>query len=218
MIRDVVRYRPPAKWGLLCIDIWDVDGSNDEFYHRALDYLDSYNINAVVNCTMDLEISYTDVSVYNTLKKYHWSPVVPYSQMNNVVLLDLIRSAGTQRTSRVIHDNLFDVNSVHLSSPATFMHHINYTTPDVQDWIILGSAWKMCLHTGPLGIDKLVDVPAHKFYIFPEWSIQNENRTTVGQQQIHDDFLVWATIDDGGYRLITRANNHKWAENNAGNF
>jgi hypothetical protein len=218
VIRDVVRYKAPEKWGLLCIDIWDVNGSNDEFYSQALDKLSAYNISAVVNCTMDLELGYSDISVYNTLKKYHWTPVVPESQMNNVVLLDLIKSAGTQQTSKIIHDNLFDNNTVHLSNRSTFMHHSNYVTPDVQDWIVLGSAWKVCLHIGPLGVNTLVDIPAHKFYIFPEWSIQNENRTVVNQQQIHDDFLVWAPILEDGYRLITRAANHKWAETNAGNF
>jgi hypothetical protein len=218
VIRDVVRFKPPQKWGLLCIDIWDVDGSNDDFYRTALERLTGYDITAVVNCTMDIELSYADVSVYGTLKKYHWQPVVPDSQMNNVVLLDLIRAAGTQRTSKIIHDNLFDTNTVHLSSRSAFMHHVNYTVPDVQDWIILGSAWKVCLHIGPLGVNTLVDIPAHKFYMFPEWSIQNENRTRVIEQQIHDDFLVWAPVDNGGYRLITRASNHKWAETNAGNF
>ena len=213
-----MRYRPPTKWGLLCIDIWDVDGDNDEFYNRALENLTDYDISAVINCTMDLEISYSDVSVYNTLKKYHWLSGVSDSQINNVILLDLIKAAGTQRTSRVIHDNLFDADTVHLSSRSTFMHHANYSIPDVQDWIILGSAWKVCLHIGPLGVNTLVDIPAHKFYMFPEWSIQNENRTHVTQQQIHDDFLVWAPVDKEGYRLITRAANHKWAETNAGNF
>jgi hypothetical protein len=218
VIRDVVRFRAPEKWGLLCIDIWDVNGTNDVFYQQALDQLSEYNISAVVNCTMDIELSYSDISIYNTLKKYHWAPTVPDSQMNNVVLLDLVKAAGTQRTSKVIHDNLFDANTVHLSSRSTFMHHANYTLPDVQDWIVLGSAWKFCLHIGPMGVNTLVDIPAHKFYIFPEWSIQNENRTTINQQQIHDDFLVWAPVDAGGYRLITRAANHKWAETNAENF
>lgn len=218
MIRDVVRYRAPEQWGLLCIDIWDVDGSNDEFYQRAVEQLKQYNITAVINCTLDLEISYQDVSIYNTLKQYHWHPAQPGSQINNVVLLDLIRAAGTQRTSRIVHDALFDQHTVHLSSRSALTHHLNYHTPEVQDWIILGSAWKVCIHIGPLGVNTLVDIPSSKFYIFPEWSVQTENRTRVTEQQIHDDFLVWAPIDNNGYRLITRAANHKWAEANAQNF
>lgn len=218
MIRDVVRYRAPEQWGLLCIDIWDVDGSNDGFYRHAVDQLQQYNITAVVNCTLDLELSYQDVSVFNTLRQYHWHPKEPGSQINSVVLLDLIRAAGTQRTSKIIHDALFDHRTVHLSNRATFIHHANYHYPEISDWIVLGSAWKLCLHIGPLGIDKLVDIPNHKFYIFPEWSVQNENRTIVFEQQIHDDFLVWAPVLNGGYRLITRAANHKWAETNTHNF
>lgn len=211
MIRDVVRYKPPSCWGVLCIDIWE-DQANTDFYTNAMDRLSAYNIVGVVNATTDLTLDYNDRSIFNTLKNYHWAGDTINTQINDRVLLDLIKCAGHQRTAKVIHDHLFDGNTVHLSSKETFIHHGHYYWPEIKDWIILGSAWKYCLHRGPLGIDKLVDIPGHQFHIFPEWSIQDQHKLPPTTQNIHDDFFVWSTIDDGGFRLITRANNHKWVE------
>lgn len=209
MIRDVVRYQPPSVWGVLCIDCWNVDGTNDEFYQRVVNELKNYPISAVVNCTIDLKIDYQDRSVHNTLRNYLWAADSINTQVNDRALLDLIRSAGQQQTSHVLHDQLFDDTTVHLSSRETFLHQGHYYWPEVQDWIIVGSAWKYCLHIGPLGIDKLLDIPGHRFHIFPEWSIQMEDRSSVALQQLHDDFVVWAPIDNDGYRLITRCSDEK---------
>jgi hypothetical protein len=212
VIRDVVRYKAPPVWGVLCIDIWQVQ-DNDMFYQNALSHLSKYNIGGVVNCTTDIVIDYSDKSIYNTLKHYHWKANAVTSQTNDNVLLDLIKNAGEHQTSKTIHDKLFDQNTVHLSRKETFIHQGHYYWPEIQDWIILGSAWGKCVHYGPLGVDTLVDIPNHKFHIFPEWSLQTEDKQAPVTQQIHDDFFVWAPIDDNGYRLITRAKNHKWIDN-----
>ena len=212
MIRDVVRYKAPAIWGVLCIDIWE-DPSNVLFYQNALSKLSKYSIGAIVNCTVDLKIDYDDVSVYNTLEQYHWNKKLDTNdQIADNILLDLVKSSGARKTSQDIHDQLFNRQTVHLSRKDTFNYHSQKHDPNIQDWIVIGSAWNKCLHYGPLGVDKLVDMINHKFHIFPEWSIQTENQENPSTQQLHDDFFVWAPIDNGGYRLITRAKNHKWIE------
>ena len=207
-----MRYQPPAVWGVLCIDCWDVNGANDEFYQKAIERLQDYPVSAVVNCTIDLRIDYQDRSVYNTIKNYLWSADQTNPQINECALLDLVKCAGQQKTSKVLHDTLFNDTAVHLSSKQTFLHQSYLYWPEVKDWIIIGSAWKYCVHTGPLGIDTLVDIPGHRFHFFPDWSVQDENKMSPVEQDIHDDFFVWAPIDGNGYRLITRANNHKWVE------
>lgn len=174
--------------------------------------LKQYPIGAVVNCTIDLQIDYQDQSVYNTLRKYLWEPDTINPQINNRALLDLIKSAGQQQTNHVLHDQLFNDTTVHLSSRETFLHQGHYCWPQVQDWIIVGSAWGYCVHAGPMGVNTLVDIPGHRFHFFPDWSVQDENKNSPTLQHIHDDYYVWAPIDGNGYRLITRANNHKWAE------
>lgn len=213
MIRDVVRYQPPQHWGVLFIDCWDADGQNDAFYQTVVDQLQHFSVSATVCCTVDLKIDYSDVSVYNTLNRYLWNTDSVSQHVDRNVLLDLVSSAGKQETSRILRNNIFNNDTVCLYRRETFNHHAQYHCRDVKDWIVVGSAWKMCVHNGPLGIDRLVDIGDHKFHIFPEWSIQTENREPPTQQDIHDDFYVWAPIADGGYRLITRAQNHKWFEN-----
>lgn len=212
MIRNVVRYQPPRHWGVLFIDCWNVDGRNDDFYHRVVHKLKDFSISSTVCCTVDLKIDYEDVSVYNTLQRYLWNPSNINEQINQRVLQDLITAAGQQQTSRVLRNNVFNNETVCLYKRETFNHHAMFHCEGIHDWIIVGSAWKMCVHHGPLGIDRLVDIGDHKFYIFPEWSIQTEQGLPPALQDIHDDFYVWAPIDDGGYRLITRAQNHKWVD------
>ena len=212
MIRDVVRYKAPPVWGVLCIDVWQ-DDTNEAFYQNALTQLAQYPIAGIVNCTTDIVIDYSDKSIYNTLKNYHWAADSINSQVNDNALFDLIKNAGECQTTKLIHDKLFDQQTVHLSRRETFIHQGHYYWPEVQDWIILGSAWGKCVHYGPLGVDTLVEIPNHRFHIFPDWSIQTEDKQPPTTQQIHDDFFVWAPIDHGGYRLITRAKNHKWTEN-----
>lgn len=213
MIRDVVRYQPPRHWGVLFIDCWNANGENDAFYKQVVDQLQNFSVTATVCCTVDLKIDYNDVSVYNTLNRYLWKPDSISEHVNQNVLLDLVSSAGKQETSRILRNNIFNNNTVCLYRRETFNHHAQYHCEGIKDWIVVGSAWKMCVHHGPLGIDRLVDVGDHKFHIFPEWSIQTETREPPTQQDIHDDFYVWAPIANGGYRLITRAQNHKWFEN-----
>lgn len=213
MIRDVVRYTPPRHWGVLFIDCWDVNGKNDEFYRNVLEHLKEFSVSSSVCCTVDLKIDYQDVSVYNTLNRYLWNPTNINEQTNQRVLSDLVNAAGHQETSRVLRNNFFNNETVCLYSRETFIHHAQHHCEHIHDWIIIGSAWKMCIHHGPLGVDRVVDVGDHKFYIFPEWGIQTENRTPPTIQDLHDDFYVWAPVDNGGYRLITRAQNHKWFEN-----
>ncbi len=162
---------------------------------------------------MDLRLDYQDKSVYNTLKQYLWTDGGIVEEQKSRVLSELIHSAGHQETSHVLHEKLFDSNTVHLSSRFTFLEHCHKFFPTVKDWIMLGSAWGMCFHRGPMGVDTVVDVGDMKFHMFPEWSVQTETGSPPTLQQLHDDFYVWAPIDNGGYRLITRAQNHKWFEN-----
>lgn len=193
------------------MDCWHDNGSNDDFYRSVITELQQYPVAAVVNCAVDLQINYQDRSVHNTLRNYLWAADSINTQINERALLDLMQCAGQQQISKILHDQLFDHATVHLSRRETFLHQGHYYWPEITDWILVGSAWGLCLHTGPLGVDTLVDMPGHRFHFFPDWSVQDEHRTAPSMSHIQDDYYVWAPIDHGGYRLITRANNHKWA-------
>ena len=128
------------------------------------------------------------------------------------MLSNMITCAGHNRTNQLLQDHLFQDSTVHISDRQTFLYNAAVSNDGVRSWIILGSAWGICVHRGPMGIDTLVDMSIHNFYVFPEWSVQTEHRTAPSEQNLHDDFFVWAPVPNGGYRLITRANNHKWVE------
>jgi len=196
-------HKAPDVWGLLCIDCWDVP-ANRPFYERAVDQLELFNIGAVVNCCNNLKLDYQDKSVYNTLNQYLWT------NKDEKVLYDLINCAGHEKTDQHLHDKIFTESTVYLSSVDTFRNHVQKHWPTVQDWIILGSAWGMCVTFGPLGLDKLVsNIPELKFNVFPEWSIQDENAEYINEQTLQDDFNVWNQYPavPGCYRWIRRVKN-----------
>jgi len=196
-------HKAPDVWGLLCIDCWDVP-ANRPFYKRAVEQLELFNIGAVVNCCNNLQLDYQDKSVYNTLNQYLWT------NKDQTVLYDLINCAGHEKTDQHLHDKIFTESTVHLSSVDAFRNHVQQNWPTVQDWIILGSAWGMCITFGPLGIDKLVNaIPELKFNVFPEWSIQDENAEYINEQTLQDDFNVWNQYPavPGCYRWIRRVKN-----------
>ena len=196
-------HKAPDVWGLLCIDCWDVP-ANRPFYERAVEQLELFNIGAVVNCCNNLQLDYQDKSVYNTLNQYLWT------NKDQTVLSDLINCAGHEKTDQHLHDKIFTESTVHLSSVDAFRNHVQKNWPTVQDWIILGSAWGMCITFGPLGIDKLVNaIPELKFNVFPEWSIQDENAEYINEQTLQDDFNVWNQYPavPGCYRWIRRVKN-----------
>jgi hypothetical protein len=196
-------HRAPNVWGLLCIDCWDVP-NNRSFYEHAVNQLANFNIGAVVNCCTNLQLDYQDKSVYNTLNQYLWT------NKDQKVLSNLINCAGHAKTDQHLHDKIFTESTVHLSSVDTFRNHVQKNWPTVQDWIILGSAWGMCVTYGPLGIDKLVgNVPELKFNVFPDWSIQDENAEYITEKTLQDDFHVWSQYPavPGCYRWIRRVKN-----------
>ena len=196
-------HKAPDVWGLLCIDCWDVP-ANRPFYERAVEQLELFNIGAVVNCCNNLQLDYQDKSVYNTLNQYLWT------NQDQKVLYDLINCAGHEKTDQHLHDKIFTESTVYLSSVDTFRNHVQKHWPTVQDWIILGSAWGMCITFGPLGIDKLVNaIPELKFNVFPEWSIQDENAEYINEQTLQDDFNVWNQYPavPGCYRWIRKVKN-----------
>lgn len=205
MIKGVIRYTPPKTWGVLCIDVWDNHGVDNKFYQGIINNLKKFNISTVVNCSVSQTLDYSNRSVVNTLRKYVWdnNPNIP-NDIKLEIRDNLVVNSGEQKISKVLNDNLFDNNTVSLNTSRTFDYHVQSYHPDVFDWIIIGGAWNICLHAGPLGIGRILNsLPAYKFNIFPSWGIRNENRSPVTEQQVKDDNYVWAPIDDGGYRLVT---------------
>lgn len=207
---DLARTPCPTNWGVLCVDCWDVAGSNNRFYQTAVNRLSKFPVTAVVNCTRDMVLTYADKSIFNTLNHYQWHPNSIDLPVRNQVLLNLLESSGHQLTSQYLVNQLFTDTTICLSDINTFKHHAENYFPAVTNWIILGSAWKYCIHQGPMGLNQLTNINNHMFYIFPEWSIQTETGTLITDSDIKHDYFVWSKYHDNGYRLITRADTQLW--------
>ena len=69
------------------------------------------------------------------------------------------------------------------------------------NWIIVGAAWNICIHYGPMGVTKLKHLEDHKFHIFPEWGIVTEDQQYVTVDAILNDHCQWTLISPGCYRL-----------------
>lgn len=206
---DLNRYTPPTKWGVLCIDCWEFGGNNDHQYLKMLENLSTINIAAVVNCSKGIRLDYEDFSVYNTLKKYVWNyepDNATVDPIKNRIILDLLLNCGLNKTSKVINQGLFKQHTIASYNQETFKQHVHLYYPDVKDWIIIGSAWDMCVKTGNLGLEKLVELPDFRFHIFP-WGIQRSDFKTITTQDLEEDFYVWTNMPNDGYLLLGKGYN-----------
>lgn len=209
MIKNVVRYQDTNTWGVLCIDVWDANGENNIFYQRVVDELKNFDISCIVNCTMDIKIDYNDPSVLNTFKNYQWEPLSGSAETNQKVMLNLLKASGLKQSSSILKDQLFNDNTVHLSDISTFTTHVDLFYPDVKHWIIIGCSWDESMHHGPLGFEKLLDIPTAAFHVFPNWSMLKDSGVAPTVEDLENDNIVWADIPNDGYRLITKVGG-KW--------
>lgn len=203
MIKDLVLYTAPEHWGVLCIDCWHSNGSNNEFYLNVIEQLQKYKISAVVNCATNIKIDYRDKSVYNTLNCYLWHTQSD-EQIKQKVLSNLINCAGSEPTAQILNEKLFTNTTVHISDIETFASHASKYYPGITHWIIVGSAWNICVHWGPMGVNKLINLPTHAFFVFPDWSVQDEHGEKISVDHLSNDNFIWAPIDNNGYELITK--------------
>lgn len=204
-----MRYQDPLRWGVLCINAWESNGINNDFYQRAATELKNFDVGCVVNCTSDIKIDYADPSVLNTFKNYQWTPTKSSFELNQKIMLNLIKVSGMLESSSILKEQVFGEHSMHLSDVATFTQHVDLFYPEVKNWIVLGTTWKDQLHYGPLGFDNLLSIPTASFNIFPQWSVQKIDSGEVSIEDLEDDEFVWAEIPNNGYRLVTKMGG-KW--------
>lgn len=210
MIKNVIRYKPPKEWGVLCIDIWEQNGKYDKFYRRTVEHLKDYNVVVTINASKSLKIDYNDISIYNVIKHYIWKNQWTYSEIIHQVRNEFLDYCGTNESSKILKDNLFNNQTICLNNTTAIANYVDQFFPTVRDWIILGQAWGICLHNNPVSIKTVLSIVGHNFNIFPDWSVSNSDQSPVTQQQIEDDNYVWAPIDNNGYRLVTQAGGVKW--------
>ena len=105
-------------------------------------------------------------------------------------------STGDQLLDPIITE-MFDNDTIHLNSPSEFLEQQHNTN----SWIIVGAAWNICTHYGPMGVEKLVYLDEHNFHIFPKWSILTELQEYITACDIIKDKFYWRMILPDCYKL-----------------
>ena len=119
-------------------------------------------------------------------------------ELNNLAIVSKICCGMTESNPiDTIIEETFDSDTIYLNSTSEFLEHQHKTN----NWIIVGAAWNICIHYGPMGINKLVHLEDHNFHIFPEWSIFTEDQQYVTVDTVVNDRYHWTPISPSCYKL-----------------
>jgi len=119
-------------------------------------------------------------------------------ELNNLTIVSKICCGKTEsNTIDAIIEETFDNDTIYLNSTSEFLSHQHKTS----NWIIVGASWDICIHYGPMGVNKLKHLEDHNFHIFPEWGIVTEDQQYVTVDAILNDHCQWTLISPGCYRL-----------------
>lgn len=214
MIVDVVNEVPIVN-GAVLIDCWEPksgqEKTENDFFVRLLNKLINYPLESVINATYNVELTTQDPSIANTFRLYCWGEGDTNTN-NTEIIFNLIRyCASKNRTSTLISEALLKNNySLMLLEFNDFLFHWKYNLDcKVNNWIVAGQAWNLCLHNRPLGLEKMFYSVADtlNFYVVPELA-RLEDGSIVTREHFKQDWLPWQEISGFGYRLVTKAQKH----------
>ena len=206
----------PAIDGIIMIDCWEPRYSQEKddnnFYIKLIAKAINHDLKSVVNAAYNVELTTQDSSIKNTFELYCWDQ--GESNTNNTeIILNLVKyCAANNSSSKLISETLLkNYNSIMLLDLKDFIFYWKYTlNSSVNNWLVVGQSWQMCVHNRPLGLDRMYQNTADSnlnFYVAPELV-----RTTTGDVVTRDEFcqdrLPWREIPGFGYQLITRAQKH----------
>jgi hypothetical protein len=197
------------------IDCWsprylDQKKEYNNFYIPLLSKLINFDFKCIVNAAYNVTLTTEDPSIRNAFRTYYW-PESP-DQNVNIVQNIIKHCSGSNRTSTLFQDTLLDnENSIMLLEFDDFVHHWqNRLHCKVNNWLVVGHSWKICVHGKPMGLENMYRMNPHRdlnFYAI-DGGFNTRNDTLTGYENFQQDSLPWAHIENFGYKLITRSNNH----------
>jgi len=217
MIVKYTNETQPVIDGLIMIDCWnpsrDQKKDYNNFYIALLSKLIEFDFKCIVNVAYNVTLTTEDPSIRNAFRNYYW----PESQDQNVNIVQNIvkHCGGSNRTSSLFQEALLDnENSIMLLEFDDFVHHWqNRLHCKVNNWLVVGQAWKNCVHRRPIGLNNMYRNNTHRdlnFYAI-DGGFKTDNGTTTSYENFQQDNLPWSHIENFGYRLITTANKH-WTQ------
>jgi len=213
----IVKHTPetvPVIDGLIMIDCWHPSNQQrseyNNFYVQLLSKLIKFDIKCIVNAAYNVDLSTQDISIRNTLQTYYW----PESNIQNPdIVHNLVKHCGGSNKTSVLIEEVLMHNSpsVMLLEFDDFVHHWQTVLDrQVNNWLVVGQAWKNCVHNRPIGLDNMYRNNSHQdlnFYAITD-GFKTDNGTVTTHANFQQDNLPWTYIENFGYKLVTRSSRH----------
>jgi hypothetical protein len=207
----------PVIDGLIMIDCWNPNNQQrseyNNFYMPLLSQLIKFDLKCIVNAAYNVDLSTQDISIRNTLKTYYW----PESKIQNAnIVQNLVKNCGASNKTSVLFEEVLmhKIPSVMLLEFDDFVHHWQMVLDcQVNHWLVVGQAWKSCVHNRQMGLDNMYRNTQHhdlNFYALTD-GFKTDDGTVTTHKNFQQDNLPWELVKDFGYKLVTRSSGH-WTQ------
>lgn len=205
--------------GIILIDAWE---SSKEIVNQWYETLvpkileicpDPYFINACYNNCWDYcdnGVSLIDYSQYNLLRLYHKldnqgeDPAV-IDSLNFEIPYNVMKYCkGLNKTADCFKHLFNKSNCIFLTESQDFKFHSQrYLKNKIQNWLVVGRAWQICLHYRQMGFNHLKNIVDDNtnFFIAP-WGCLDEYNQLITTKHIQSDNLKWSKVSDELWQLI----------------
>lgn len=212
--------------GVICIDLWDKhpDWSDKGNYGIGLpsnEYLFSprykqwlafmsgllpraqfqHIINSPFRSMLDVE---NDRSLYNTFRHYLWHQRNNPSILGKEILDSLVVDAHYHRMSSIMLSNVMNnEHSFSLRTAETFAKHVEELNLDIKNWLVVGQAWRMCVHNRPIGLHKLIEhIPEFNFYCADITTWNRLDRVCTVDDFTNDPTMQWDQVAGNIFKAV----------------
>jgi len=207
--------------GLIMIDMWEPRPEQEsirQWYQELFCRLNPSKFKCIVNACYNVCIDYSqmglqDRSQYNTMRIYNGIEEngirhSKYNQQDGLLLNNLHNSRGLNVTSELIkREVLNNEHSIFLTEIQDFVHHwIHVLRAQVNDWLVVGQSWQVCVHSRSIGLTNLRALQSNypmNFY-GATWGFVDDWGNQITSKHFKLDSLPWEQVGPKGngiYRL-----------------
>ena len=205
--------------GIILIDVWKTNKLDvNQWYSIVVDNIykmcnNPYFVNACYNnCWnyVDNGSGIPDLSQYNLLRLYHKldnqgeAEIFKKSINSDVPYRVMSTFKGLNRTSEYFTDLFTKHNSIFLTHYRDFDYHCtHFLNNKIQNWLVVGKSWQMCLHTRDLGLNNLFKInngTTRSFYLDRNCVLDTYNQP-ITEQHLERDYLDWHRVSQDLWRL-----------------
>ena len=171
---------------MICIDIWETDRPAPTWLDNVDRHVNFSQFGSIIVANYELALdSLNDLSQYNTLEVYSWSGFEP------AILMPVMKEARQKKTHGWLKEK-FSSNSFLILDTIGMKIHVENFVPHITNWLVIGDAWQACVHSRPLGLKAMMQLP-YNFFAAP-WSMAIDGKP-IERSHFENDKLSW--IDHG---------------------